>query len=98
MTDTNQASEDELDKILHGITGSKNLLPQRGVLAHSRIEAKQAILELIRTEKLKLLDRLSSHQEDLFWWTGGEYEKTKAVDMRAVAAERDKLAKLEAEL
>ena len=56
---------------------------------------KRAVQSIIRTEKLKLLDRLSSHQEDLFWWTGGEYEKTKAVDMRAIAAEREQL---EAEL
>ena len=60
--------------------------------------AEQAIQSLIRTEKLKLLDRLSSHQEDLFWWTGGEYEKTKAVDMRAIAAERELLNKLKEEL
>lgn len=58
----------------------------------------EAVQSAIRTEKLKLLDRLSSHQEDLFWWTGGEYEKTKAVDMRAISAERDKLTKLEAEI
>ena len=60
--------------------------------------ARDAIQSLIRTEKLKLLDRLSSHKEDLFWWTGGEYEKTKAVDMRAIADEREQRTKLEAEL
>ena len=27
------------------------------------------VLSFIRTEKLKLLDRLSIHQEELFWWT-----------------------------
>lgn len=39
-----QHKDTTLDEILHGITGSKNLRPQRGVLAKSREEAKQAIL------------------------------------------------------
>lgn len=56
------------------------------------------VLSFIRTEKLKLLDRLSSHQEDLFWWTGGEYDELEGIDMRAIAAERELLTKLEAEL
>ena len=44
MTNYNE----RLDDILHGITGSKNLRPQRGVLAKSRDEAKQAITSLIK--------------------------------------------------
>ena len=56
------------------------------------------VIDLLRTEKLKLLDRLSSHQEDLFWWTGGEYDELEGIDMRAIAAERELLTKLEAEL
>lgn len=56
------------------------------------------VMSIIRTEKLKLLDRLSSHQEDLFWWTGGEYDELEGIDMRAIAAERELLTKLEAEL
>lgn len=43
------------DEILHGITGSKNLRPQRGILAHSRIEAKQAIKRLVADEMLGLM-------------------------------------------
>lgn len=39
----------------------------------------------------EVLDRLESNKETLYWWTGGEYEKTTAVDMRAIAAERAKL-------
>ncbi len=94
MTDTNQASEDELRaEILTEFKQVHKLAP-----ADYTENCTNVVMSIIRTEKLKLLDRLSSHQEDLFWWTGGEYEKTKAVDMRAVAAERDKLAKLEAEL
>ena len=44
MTNYNE----RLDEILHGITGSKNLRPQRGVLAKSRDEAKAAITSLIK--------------------------------------------------
>ena len=39
----------------------------------------------------EVLDRLTKEQEDLFWWTGGEYEKTKGIDMRAIQAERNRL-------
>ena len=95
-TDTNQASEDELrtlDEILSQAftDGASDTM----WIADRHVEifatAKEELLNLIRTEKLKLLNRISSHQEDLFWWTGGEYEKTKAVDMRAIQAERAKL-------
>ena len=90
-TDTDQASEklDVLIKEYHFEVGLNDFEVESG---------KKAILALIRTEKLKLLDRLSNHQEDLFWWTGAEYEKTKAVDMRAIATEREQLDKLEEKL
>ena len=106
---TNQASEDvriikDNDRIYQGLAHlhrQKHL--KGGCFCTSEISGVYRVVldeinVIIRTEKLKLLDRLSSHQEDLFWWTGGEYEKTKAVDMRAISAERDKLAKMEAEL
>lgn len=89
----NQASE-KLNKLLERYRAATVGLPSDVSVK----DIEREILAFIRTEKLKLLDRLSSHQEDLFWWTGGEYEKTKAVDMRAIAAEREKLTKLEAEL
>ena len=93
-TDTNQASEDELrDEILTEFKQVYKLAP-----ADYTENCTNVVMSIIRNEKLKLLDRLSSHQEDLFWWTGGEYEKTKAIDMRAIAAERELLTKLEAEL
>ena len=99
---SNQASEDTLTYgVDPGIPGGDNtaLSIKKGSTLYTFVgDGAVAIIDVIRTEKLKLLDRLSSHQEDLFWWTGGEYEKTKAVDMRAIAAERELLAKLEAEL
>ena len=42
-----------------------------------------------------VLDRLESNKETLYWWTGGEYDKTTAVDMRAIIAERAKLKEAE---
>lgn len=113
MTDTNQASEDEkLARLFHDTyerlapafsykTRKASAVPWAEVPPNNKglmIAVAHAVNALTRTEKLKLLDRLSSHQEYLFWWTGGEYEKTKAVDMRAISAERDKLTKLEAEV
>ena len=93
---TNQASEDKIEEELQAIFDGYNGLIDHEYqgTAYDRTDAINAIKAIIRTEKLKLLDRLSSHQEDLFWWTGGEYEKTKAVDMRAIAAERELLTKL----
>lgn len=86
---SNQASEDELRvKVYNEI--KLWLSPHESLQFID--DFMPIITSLIRTEKLKLLDRISSHQEDLFWWTGGEYEKTKAVDMRAIEAERKKLA------
>ena len=38
-----------------------------------------------------VLDRLESNKETLYWWTGVEYDKTTAIDMRAIAVERKKL-------
>lgn len=52
---------------------------------------KQAILDWHNKQIEEVLGRLESNKETLYWWTGGEYEKTKAVDMRAIAAERAKL-------
>ena len=99
---TNQASEDELkdqiDDVFARACKNNEYFGYDGWYELHTPTMRVEIKELIRTEKLKLLDRLSSHQEDLFWWTGGEYEKTKAIDMRAVAAERELLTKLEAEL
>ena len=98
-TATNQASEDELRKELdciydwYELIGEQHSTNPADTKTYDDLSSK--IIDVIRTEKLKLLDRLSSHQEDLFWWTGGEYEKTKAVDMRAIAAERELLTKQE---
>ena len=93
-TDTNQASGDRVSLIPFEMV----VLAYMELAYESTDEARRATESvvgmakaIIRAEKLKLLDRLSSHQEDLFWWTGGEYEKTKAVDMRAIASERAKL-------
>lgn len=79
-TDTNQASEGEqrtLDDIL--IQAFTDGASDTMWIADRHVEifatAKKELQSIIRTEKLKLLDRLSSHQEYLFWWTGGEYEK-----------------------
>ena len=49
-------------------------------------QAKQAIRQLIADEMVEVLDRIESNKEILFWWTGGEYEKTTGVDMRAIEA------------
>ena len=93
-TDTNQASEDELRaEILTEFKQVHKLAP-----ADYTENCTNIVMSIIRTEKLKLLDRLSSHQEDLFWWTGGEYDELEGIDMRAIAAERELLTKLEAEL
>ncbi len=92
--DTNQASEDELRaEILTEFKQVHKLAP-----ADYTENCTNIVMSIIRTEKLKLLDRLSSHQEDLFWWTGGEYDELEGIDMRAIAAERELLTKLEAEL
>ena len=61
MTDTNQASEDELDKIivkvyLFGINGG--LWYEESDNELSPNDAKTAILRLISNEKLKLLDEV----------------------------------------
>ena len=91
---TNQASEDELRaEILTEFKQVHKLAP-----ADYTENCTNIVMSIIRTEKLKLLDRLSSHQEDLFWWTGGEYDELEGIDMRAIAAERELLTKLEAEL
>ena len=93
-TNTNQASEDELRaEILTEFKQVHKLAP-----ADYTENCTNIVMSIIRTEKLKLLDRLSSHQEDLFWWTGGEYDELEGIDMRAIAAERELLTKLEAEL
>ena len=92
--DTNQASEDELRaEILTEFKQVHKLAP-----ADYTENCTNIVMSIIRTEKLKLLDSLSSHQEDLFWWTGGEYDELEGIDMRAIAAERELLTKLEAEL
>ena len=92
--DTNQASEDELRaEILTEFKQVHKLAP-----ADYTENCTNIVMSIISTEKLKLLDRLSSHQEDLFWWTGGEYDELEGIDMRAIAAERELLTRLEAEL
>ena len=91
---SNQTSEDELRaEILTEFKQVHKLAP-----ADYTENCTNIVMSIIRTEKLKLLDRLSSHQEDLFWWTGGEYDELEGIDMRAIAAERELLTKLEAEL
>ena len=61
-------------------------------------EFVSAITAHTNAEIAKVLDRLEGNKETLYWWTGGEYDKTTAVDMLAIAAERELLTKLEAEL
>ena len=83
MKDTNQASEDELMgelRLLYGRRISSNLS-----LAEYMLETRQLIQKLIRTEKLKLLDRL--HHE--------YYEVDEETLDTLIEAERNKL---EAEL
>ncbi len=63
-----------------------------------KIRLQEFVTAHTNAEIAKVLDRLESNKETLYWWTGGEYEKTTAVDMRAIAAEREQLTKLEAEL
>lgn len=70
----------------------KGLLREQSVSSLAFGQAKQRIKSLVADEMLGLLDRLESNKEELFWWTGGEYDRTTGIDMRAVAAERAKLA------
>ena len=89
---TNQPhNTQELDGIMDKIYDlAYDHLTERGI-AIGTVRIKQSILDWHNKQIEEVLDRLSNQQETLHWWTGGEYEKTKAVDMRAIEAERNKL-------
>jgi len=99
-TDTNQASEDELDKILVDYASKYFQLLRTGapreLEAKIRKEAKTAIQSAIRTEKLKLLDKFENDCK-YNYTTFGNSEKMLQVSglLKRIEAER---TKLEAEL
>lgn len=53
-------------------------------------EAIKNLDKLINSEILAVLEELSQNKETLYWWTGGEYEKTTGVDMRAIQSIKEK--------
>lgn len=85
-TDTNQVSKDELDEIL-----KKGYRYEGHEFVIDTPYLKQAIQSLIRTEKLKLLDRLDSLPSVYPVMIDGEYTHVEAIYKSAIEAERNKL-------
>ena len=90
MTDNTQELDGIMDKIYDL---AYDHLTDRGI-AIGTVRIKQSILDWHNKQVEEVLDRLDGNKETLYWWTGSEYEKTKAVDMRAIAAERAKLTEV----
>ena len=106
-TDTNQASEDKLDKILYIAKVNWKTSPDEMFDKGVEINAKTAVKDLIRTEKLKLLAEVRERVvgEDLPTYgpqnengdiSEQDYLTYGANDLRA--DQRMLLTKLEAEL
>lgn len=79
---TNEPGLSLIDAIVYQAVGENETL---AVTIKSNIQAHT------NAEIAKVLDRLERNKETLYWWTGGEYDRTTAVDMRAIQAERARL-------
>ena len=108
-TDTNQASEDKLDKILYIAKVNWKTSPDEMFDKGVEINAKTAVKDLIRTEKLKLLaevrERVVGEDETRIPADGGPFTNTTDkpnhyITLRNAnrADQRAALTKLEAEL